>query len=206
MFDRLEEARFRLESSVVMFDGAPVYVHEVFCTEDVDEQEPVDSSWLHAAISGGMHVQVSELSWDFPQMGWAPNSPWYYARRSVRQYRFGLTRDNMSCSLANAHGLTRANFFPSDFEPNFHDLMSGKKHCENYDEALDRLNEGKVATLSPTYLLNPEAFGGIDLYRHRDLIAKSFDGRRFYLKEEFMHYCDELSEQVKDDGVFFEAV
>lgn len=211
MFDRLEEARFRLERCVVMLGDEPVYVEEVYSQdENADDHEPVDPNTIMAQVKTGSvsrrTVPVSDLSWDFPPLGWAPNSSFYFGRRSVRQYRFGLTRDNMQAVQATERGIASYHFFPDDLDRPVQDLLSGKPHCQNYEEALDKLNERLPATLSPTYLLQGDNFGALNLFRHQDIIAKSMNGRKFYIKEELMHYCDEFLEQAQDDGVFFEAV
>lgn len=134
-YETTEEVRFRLEGSVVVYDGDLVYITRVTMPEEVEEKKEIARVFFEPLPYGGnrgkeVRKYLSSRKFDLTpfRMGYMnyKGRAIYLSRSPVRQNRQGLSNNNLSILEINGKRAGDVNFGRLIAEQGFVDMFKGK--------------------------------------------------------------------------------
>ena len=208
-YESIGDAQMRLNSTVVLYDGEPVYIREIGVRDAGDPKDDVFRVYAETLPRTGrekvdtMRKYISSKKFDmapFP-MGFMNHKgyAYYCSRLPRRQQKQGLSENTFSCCpVAFQHEVGSVSFGTATQLQPFVDMVKGR--YPTMEEALRLLSseEAKSVGFSRTYALirDLELDGLIYLYHKQEKVGFILDGA---LKLSKSAVC--LKESLREVGI-----
>lgn len=204
-YETLEEIKQRIQNSIVMYDGAPVYISDV--TSGLDEvKDPQIARVFFVELPYGANKQrqrkyLSSKKFDLatPPLGYAnlgdSKDVVYFSRAPVRQYQQGLTQQVLK-AVAYGKGQINFDFVRLISDSGFTNMLLGKYPC--LKEASDGLGTGqlKSVALSKRFALTRNEDLDLDVVIHSDNFCGIIVNGRVKISNKFK-FLKQEAEEVK---------
>ncbi len=189
----IRDAQQHLQHSVIMYDGRPVWVNEIFNHEQTfkvsisslpRQRDPITVDLMDPLLG----PREARLGYVNSNLGYAL----YLTRIPLRQYKQGLCRSNVH--IPGVNGQRIVNFENLIREPGFADSL--RNIYPTYDEAANRLNENpnvRSVAFDKCFALERDELGFFRLFYKGEPVAFGED-KSFKLPKKFCYLKEMISE------------
>ena len=198
-YENAEEVRFRLEGTVVLYDGKPVYITKVNNTLGDDAFEIARVFFRPVPYEARdketrKYLSSRKFSLEPFKMGYmnTDKEVVYLSRAPVRQQRQGLCQQNLSITDVFGDKSKNHDFSTVIRSKGFSDMVEGLYPC--YDKALEMLRDRTSVALSNIFALayDPD-FSIMYLLNRGTKCGASFMGEKMRIPDKFKFLREEMN-------------
>jgi hypothetical protein len=202
-FDNLNDIHTKFVSTIIYYDGVPMYVKDCGCVQSKENPEV----WTYHLVVSGITGCIKSidlnndpnLSYRDYAIGYANSSEaaiWWY-RRAVRQWRQGLRRDQLSWH-SHYSGYVNDDF---TFSKSIVMMLSNSYPTILSAEEILRTEKRKIVAFHKDFALQPNAIRGDFTLEYRGKpVGFTQNLKDFKLVDNYSYLTEHLSDAIEENS------